>query len=587
MKLIGLALAFVAVSAGQEGTRVFIAHCQQCHDPNSDAHAPLPEALAQMPWRNIVASLDSGAMQAFGDSLSREEKTAVARYLSKEESAEPPQMTGFCKAGVQPAAMSAGWNGWGVDQRNTRFQPERAGGVTAEDLPHMEVVWAFGFPDAVTAYGQPTVVGGKVYSGSNDGTVYALDAKSGCIYWRYRAKAMVRSAVVIGPGPRAYFGDLESNFYAVDADSGKLIWKKKLDDQPFTRITGTPKLHDGRLYVPITSQEENAGANPWYSCCKFRGNIQALDAKSGALIWKTYTTPEPEPTVKSEEGVQYYGPSGATVWSSPTIDVKRGLLYVGTGNGFSDPNLETADAILALEMDTGKIRWSRQTVPDMFNWGCAGRKGGTANCPEDHGRDVDFGASPILMDVGDGRELLIAAQKTAQVHAFDPDHDGAVVWTKRIGQGGPGGGIQWGIAAGEGLVFVPLGEAERQAPEKGGGMFAFDPATGEIVWQTPAPRPECLGRRGCSSAQKSPPTAIPGAVLSPSMDGHIRAYETKTGGIIWDFDALREFDTVNGIPAKGGSFSATGVTVAGGMIYVNSGYSSMPGNVLLAFGPRP
>ena len=583
-RLITLALAFTAISLAQEGTRVFIRHCQKCHDPNSDAHAPLPEALAQTPWKKIVQSLESGSMKAFGSALNSEERTAVARYLGKEGPVEVPLMNGYCEAGAQPTPTNNAWNGWGVDNLNTRFQPQQAGGLTARDIPNLKVRWAFGFPNAVSAYSQPTVVGGKVYTGSNDGTVYALDAKSGCIYWMYKAKAMVRSVVVIGPDSRAYFGDLESNFYAVDAESGKLIWRKKLDNQPFTRITGTPKLHEGRLYVPITSQEENAGANPWYSCCTFRGNIQALDAKDGSLIWKTFTTPEAKPTRKSKEGVQYYGPSGATVWSSPTIDAKRGLMYVASGNGFSDPNLETADAIIALDLATGKIRWSQQTVPDMFNWGCAGRNGGTANCPENNGRDVDFGASPILMDVGDGRELLIAAQKTAEVHAFDPDDNGRIVWTKQIGQGGPGGGIQWGIAAGEGLVYVPLGEASRQEPEKGGGMYAFKPANGEIAWQTPAPRPECLGRRGCSVAQKSPPTAIPGAVFSPSMDGHIRAYDSTTGRIIWDFDALRDFETVNGIAAKGGSFSSTGVTVADGMMYVNSGYSSMPGNVLLAFG---
>ena len=582
-RLVTLVFVFGALSFAQEGTRVFIKHCQQCHDPNSDAHAPLPEALAHIRWQKIVRSLERGSMKAFGSALSSEERIAVARYLGKEGRVEKPRMTGYCDARARPASTSSAWNGWGVDNLNTRFQPATAGGLTAHDVPSLRVKWAFGYPNSVSAYGQPTVVGGKVYTGSNDGTVYALDAKTGCIYWMYKAKAMVRSAVVMGPGPVAYFGDLESNFYAIDANRGKLIWRKKLDDQAFTRITGTPKLHDGRLYVPITSQEENAGANPWYSCCTFRGNIQALDAKDGSLVWKTYTTPESKPTWKSDEGVQYYGPSGATVWSSPTIDTRRGVMYVATGNGFSDPNLETADAIISLELATGKILWTKQTVRDMFNWGCAGRNGGPANCPKNNGRDVDFGASPILMDVGGGRELLIAAQKTAEVHAFDPDDQGRIVWTKRIGEGGPGGGIQWGIAAGEGLVYVPLGEASRQEPEKGGGMYAFEPATGEIAWQTAAPRPECLGERGCSAAQKSPPTAIPGAVFSPSMDGHIRVYDSKTGRIIWDFDALREFETVNGIDAKGGSFNSTGVTVADGMIYVNSGYSSMPGNVLLAF----
>ena len=209
-----------------------------------------------------------------------------------------------------------------MDEKNTRFQPAKAAGLTAEQVPGLKVKWAFGFPNAVTAYSQPTVVDGRVYTGSNDGTVYALDAQSGCIYWMYQAKSMVRDAVVIGPGPRAYFGDLESNFYALDANTGKLVWQKKLDNQAFTRITGTVKLHDGRLYVPIASQEENAGANPQYSCCTFRGNLVVVKASDGSVVWRTYTTPEAKPTRKSAAGVQYYGPSGATIWSSPTLDLK-------------------------------------------------------------------------------------------------------------------------------------------------------------------------------------------------------------------------------------------------------------------------
>jgi polyvinyl alcohol dehydrogenase (cytochrome) len=438
----------------------------------------------------------------------------------------------------------------------------------------------------VTAYGQPTVIGGRVYTGSNDGTVYAIDAQTGCLYWMFQAKAMVRDAVVIGPGPRAYFGDLESNFYALDANTGKPVWQKKLDDQPFTRITGTAKLHEGRLYVPIASQEENAGANPWYSCCKFRGNLVALQASDGKEIWRTYTTPEPKPTKKSGTGVQYYGPSGATIWSSPTIDTKRKALYVATGNGYSDPDIKTADAIVAMDLGTGEILWSVQAEPDMFNWSCAGRGGVTGgNCPQNNGTDVDFGASPILVDLPGGKQILLAGQKSAVVWGFDPDQKGKAVWQTRIGKGGPGGGVQWGIAYSpeEKLVYAPLADAVRGEPASGGGLFALDAATGKLVWHTPPPKPECIGKPGCSGAQRSPPTVIPGVVFSPSMDGHIRAFDAKTGKIIWDYNAVQEYTTVNGIPGKGGSFSSTGPVIVDGMLYVNSGYSSMPGNVLLAF----
>jgi polyvinyl alcohol dehydrogenase (cytochrome) len=581
-----LFLLFAALSTAQEGSRVYIAHCQQCHGQSSDAHAPMAEALKIKPWEDIVKTLTTGAMRAQGAQLSPEERVAVARYLGKAGPVVLPKMTGYCPVGSKPKSSGLAWNGWSPDDRNTRYQPEKAGGLMAGQLTSLKVKWAFGFPNTVTAYGQPTVAEGRVYVGSNDGTIYALDAASGCIYWMYQAKAMVRDAVVIGPGHRAYIGDLESNFYALDSNTGKLIWQKKLDDQAFTRITGTAKFYDGRLYVPIASQEENAGANPFYSCCTFRGNLVAIQASDGAEIWRTYTSPEPKPTKKSKTGVQFYGPSGATIWSSPTLDLKRQLIYVATGNGYSDPDIKTADAVIALDMKTGKIQWSQQPNPDMFNWDCGG-KGGTngGNCPDHAGTDVDFGGSPILVDLDGGRQMILAGQKSAVVWGFDPDQQGKVAWQTRIGKGGPGGGIQWGIAysPNDKLLFAPIADTVRGDPSSGGGLFAIDPATGKEVWHAPPPKPPCAGQRGCSGAQRSPPTVIPGAVIAPSMDGHIRAFAVKTGEIIWDFDAVRDFTTVNGIAAKGGSFGSTGVTLAAGYLYVNSGYSSMPGNVLLAF----
>jgi polyvinyl alcohol dehydrogenase (cytochrome) len=577
-----LALLPVSLLNAQEATRVFMRSCQQCHSPNSGAHAPLPEDMAAIPWENILKSLETGNMKAQGASLTPDERKAVARYLGKTGPVVLPEMGGQCAAGAKPVAGSS-WNGWGVDDGNSRFQPAAAAGLSADTVGKLQLQWAFGFPNGTTAFGQPTIVGGRVFTGSNDGTVYALDARSGCIYWMFQAKALVRSAVVVGPGPRAYVGDLESNFYALNAETGKAIWQKKLDDQPFTRITGTPKLHDGRLYVPIASQEENAGASVQYRCCTFRGNVVALDAASGKEIWRTYTTPEPKPTKVGPNGVQYFGPSGATIWSSPTLDLKRKVLYVATGNGYSDPPVKTADAVVAMDLETGAIRWTSQATLDMFNWGC-GPSGPPANCPADAGDDVDFGSSPILVDVAGGKQMLVAGQKSGVVHGFDPDRNGRIVWQTRIGKGGKLGGVLWGMAAAGGLVFAPLSDSGTAAP---GGLFALDAATGKIVWQTPAPKPGCAGQRGCSAAQLAPASAVPGAVLSGSMDGHLRAYRMTGGEIVWDFDTAREFPTVNRIPARGGSFSATGPTVADGMLYVNSGYANtggMPGNILLAFG---
>jgi polyvinyl alcohol dehydrogenase (cytochrome) len=565
----------------QEPTRVFMQRCQQCHSANSGAHAPLPEDMASIPWEDILKSLETGNMKAQGASLSPDERKAVARYLGKPGPVVLPVMGGHCAAGAKPVPGSA-WNGWGVDDWNSRFQPAAAAGLSAGTVGKLQLKWAFGFPNGTTAFGQPTIVDGRLFTGSNDGTVYALDARSGCIYWMYQAKTLVRSAVVVGPGPRAYFGDLSSNFYALDAATGKLIWQKNLDSQPFTRITGTPKLHAGTLYVPIASQEENSGSNPQYPCCTFRGNVVALEAATGKEIWRTFTTPEAKPTKMSSTGVQYYGPSGATIWSSPTLDLPRNLLYVATGNGYSDPPVKTADAVVAMDLDTGAIRWTQQATLDMFNWGC-GRRGPTANCPADPGDDVDFGSSPILVDLGGGKQILVAGQKSGMVHGFDPGQNGKIVWQTRIGKGGKLGGVLWGMAASGGVVFAPLSDLGQPTA---GGLFALDAATGKIVWQTPAPKPPCAGQRGCSPAQLAPPTAVPGAVLSGSMDGHLRAYRMTDGAIVWDFDTAHDFPTVNRIPARGGSFSGTGPTVADGMVYVNSGYANtggMPGNVLLAF----
>ena len=589
MRTIFLFLIGVAPGGAQSPATLFEKHCSTCHRAGSDTRAPLPEALAKMTAQHISSSMESGTMKAQAAMLSAADRKALAEFLAAKPGTSET-LTAGCPEGSAPVVQPVSWNGWGVDLMNTRFQPAKMAGLSASQVPKLKLKWSFGLPGASSVAGQPTIVAGRVYFGSDNGAVYAVDMRSGCTYWTFKAPAMVRTAISIGAGRpgryTAYFGDVKANVHAVDAESGKPLWSLKVDDHPFARITGAPKLYNGRLYVPVSSVEEVAPGNPQYPCCTFRGSVVAIDAETGQQLWKSYTIPDPpRPTKKNSAGTQLSGPSGAAVWLSPTLDTARNVLYVGTGNGYSDPDNKYTDAVIAFNLETGSMIWSQQLANgDGWNFACINPN--KANCPDTAGPDVDIGASPILRRLRDGRELLIVGQKSGIVHALDPAEKGRIVWQTRIGKGGALGGIQWGMAADEENVYAALSDINRAKPEEGGGLFAIRLATGEKAWHTPPAKPACMGQRGCSAAQMQAVTVIPGVAFSGSMDGRLRAYSTTDGSVIWEFDSLRDFETVNGVKARGGSLSAGGPTIAGGWLYVNSGYGSlggMPGNVLLAF----
>jgi polyvinyl alcohol dehydrogenase (cytochrome) len=593
MRNFGLALLAATLAAAQNpptpnGKALFEKHCAVCHRPGAENRTPLPEALAQLSQQGIVTSLDSGAMKAQGAALTPAERTAIARFLSKDAGLRTTAATSnTCPAGA-PLSGIDGWNGWGVDLLNSRFQPPKAAGITAEDVPHLKLAWAFGLPDTLTVFGQPTIAGGRLFFGSADGTVYSLNARSGCVYWTFKAPTQVRSPISLGPLGKgsyvAYFGDGQTNVYALDAQTGELIWKVKVEDHKLAGITGGPRLYDGRLYIPVRSgSEEMMASNPKYACCTFRGSVVALDAATGKQIWKTFTIPDPPTTTrKNKAGTDLFGPSGAAVWSSPTIDVKRKAVYVGTGNNYSEPVTKYSDAVLAFDLDTGSLRWATQLSPDVWNFSCS--MPDKASCPEKPDGDTDVGTPPILRTLPNGKDIIVVGQKSGFVHALDPDKKGSIVWQNRIGKGSALGGVLWGLAADNDVLYAPLSDV--LVPGGGGGLFALKVATGDKVWYAPPAEPACKGKKGCSPAQMAPATLITGAVFSGSMDGHLRAYSTADGKVIWDFDTLRDFDTVNGVKAHGGSMNATGPTIADGMLFVNSGYAQltgMAGNVLLAF----
>jgi polyvinyl alcohol dehydrogenase (cytochrome) len=406
----------------------------------------------------------------------------------------------------------------------------------------------------------------------------------------------VRSAISVGrAGNRdiAVFGDTQANLYALDAATGRLLWKTDVDDFPVGRISGSPTLYNGRIYVGIASGEEASGANPTYECCKFRGSVVSVDAATGKMLWKTYMLDEPKPTKKNAVGTQLWGPSGAPVWSAPAIDATLNRLYVTTGNNYSDPTSPTSDAFLALDMDSGKILWSKQmTEKDAYTAAC--RLPDKTNCADSNGPDFDFSSSPILLSLANGRRLLLAGQKSGIVHALDPDKGGEVLWQTRVGRGGTMGGVQWGSAADQSNIYVALSDIGRVMlnysnstdadPKQGGGMFALRLEDGERVWYTPPPG--CGTRQRCSPAQSAAVSAIPGVAFSGSVDGHMRAYSTKDGAIIWDVDTIRSYETVNGVAGRGGSIDGPGPAIGGGLVIFNSGYPTAggtPGNVLLAF----
>lgn len=597
MRFVCLTLALPLLCSAQDAAAIYKARCAGCHD-SPTGRIPPTTAIKAMNSTRIYLAMN-GIMKAQTEGLSSAEKYALVVYLSTPAPirTEPPA-SAMCTS-TKPFDPTKGvkWNGWGADPANTRFQPAAEAGIAAADVPKLKLKWAYRLGDQSEARAQPAIAGGRLFVGSDTG-VDSLDASTGCVYWSFHSDAPVRTAISVTKSA-IYFGDQRAHAYAVDATNGKLLWKDHVEEHFAAVITGAPLLHGGTLYVPVSSYEEALAPGPTYECCTFRGSLVALEASSGKQLWKTYTIADAaHPAAKNKAGLQLNGPSGAPIWSSPTFDEKRNAIYVSTGDNYSDPATKTSDAVLAFDAKTGKLLWSHQfTADDAYNTSCD--TPGKLNCPADDGPDFDFGQSPVLVSVAGGKRVLALGEKSGMVYAIDPDHEGELVWKARAGQGGKLGGVQWGSAADRDHLYVavsdmglgaqldpksPAGYSLVADPKKGGGLHAYELATGKEVWV--AKPPDCGDRKHCSPAQSAAVTAIPGAVFSGSVDGHLRAYSSSTGEVLWDFDTAREFDAVNSGKARGGSIDGPGPVVVGGMLYVNSGYGQwggMPGNVLLAF----
>ena len=577
------------------GEGLYLKRCASCHD-TAAARAPPKAAIADNSRAFIADTLIEGVMAPMAAGLTPHDSASIAAYLSTRKAGgvvQTVQEAPTCRTKAPPMTLSGPqWNGWGRAVEQSRFQPDP--GFRAEDAPRLKLKWAFAYRGIRN--GQATVAGGRVFLDSNSGAVYALDAKTGCAYWRFDAPAGARSSIIVGrlpagPGGKAryglYFTDFSRAAYALDAETGALIWRTQVDDQREVQMTGSPALHDGRLFVTISSAEEVIALGDTYECCKFRGAVAAVDAATGRLLWKTYVAPEPKPFKKNPKGVQMYGPAGGAIWSAPSVDVRRGLIYVATGDSYTDAELPTADAVLALDERTGAIRWSQQLLKaDNFLSGNCGAPVHPANCPSPPGPDADFGASPILHTLASGRQLILAGQKSSQIYALDPDAGGKLVWSQRLSPGGPLGGVEFGMAADGATLYAPVSDIFTPAAKP--QLAAIRIADGHVLWSVKPPVSTCdwKSKFFCAPGISQAISATPGLVFAGSLDGRFRAFEAATGKIVWETDTGRPVTTVSGAVASGGVLDGAGPTIAGGVVYLNSGYqgrSGTPGNVLLAY----
>ncbi len=581
-------------AASPNGAELYRQRCATCHDNPRD-YAPPRAVLERRTQEGISRALTTGAMKLQAAGLSADEIRAIAVYLiGSQPTIQIKPDANLCTSSAAAINLnSPQWNGWGFDLENTRYQPKP--GLRAADVPKLKVKWAFAYPTG-RVNSQPTIIGDRIYVASSPGLVYSLNAKTGCTYWTYETGSGVRAAITVGPLPAgspakfaAYVGTRDRFVHAVDAETGKLLWKTKIEEHTVASITGAPVLYNDRLYVPLSSGEEGTGRSDKYECCTFRGAIVALDAYTGKILWKNHSIQElPKPYQKNKAGTQMLGPSGGAIWAAPTVDKKRKVIYAGTGDSYTNVDTNGTDAVIAFDMETGKIKWITQvTRKDNYLVGC-NTPTPSANCPDPTGPDYDFGSSPILRTLPSGKQVILAGQKSGVIYALDPDDGGKILWQVKLGYGATLGGIQWGPGADRQNVYVAVSDVNAPLDKRLPGITALKIATGEKLWHVPAPKADCVTEgRQCSNAQSAAVAVIPGVVFSGAIDGHFRAYSTKNGSIIWDFNTgANTYDAVNGVKTRGGSINAGGPTIVSGVLYLNAGYgaiSGQPGNVLLAF----
>ena len=605
-----------AVIIEKEGEALYEKNCASCHDGGVH-RGPDKSMVALMSANSIFKALTDGVMTSQAQGLSVDDKQRVAEYLANSRlkaASNEPELT-MCTGDAakfnfnEPPTLQ----GWGFTSGNSHYIDSSQTSITRQNVDQLTLKWTFAFPDALRARSRPTLAAGAVFVGSHNGRVYALDQETACVRWVFSASAEVRNGLVVTPWqageetaePLVFFGDLIGYVYAVNAITGELVWRDRSDGHPSSTITGAASLFDNVLYVPVSSLEVIPAFEPDYECCTFRGSVVAYDALTGTRLWQAFTTDMPTPSGVTASGTTRMTPSGAPVWNSPTIDKQRNQIVFGTGENYTSPATGTSDAIMAVDIKTGAVNWVYQaTAGDAWNTACV--KGGNSahptaaaatsgpNCPVENGPDVDFGAGAILATTKSGKDLILAGQKSGDVHALDPA-TGELIWKTKVGRGSLLGGINFGMAVANDSVFVPIADVKDGSGETPAGIFvgarhpglhAVDLNTGEMIWRSPM-ADTCEGKSSCLPGIAQAVAATDELVFAGGMDGVLRIYDTESGEVLWEYQTAKGFTGSNGVEGIGGSFAGgSGPVAYGNMLFASSGYAFnglMPGNVLLAF----
>jgi polyvinyl alcohol dehydrogenase (cytochrome) len=604
------------------GNSLFDKHCASCHD-NPAMHAPTRQSLAGFSKESVMIAMEFGKMQPMAAHLSKQERGLIAMYLSGADTQSYTWLDAArCDKAVRDDIASGDKEeyvgNWGLGKNNQRFASNKTAGITKDNVATLELAWSFAFPKVTDMRSQPVIIGDTMYVGDKAKKLYAIDRKSGCVLRETDFIAGARSSITLADGgeegkPLLIFADSLATVYAVDPMTFEIVWQTQTKLFEKSVITGNISYDDNKLFVPISSYEVAVTSSSGYVCCQSHGGVIALDASNGEQLWQWHSTENATLQGLNADGLEQYGPSGASVWTTPTVDKKRGRIYVGTGQNLSNPATISSDSIFALDLETGKLAWHFQaTKDDVWNAACWADG---ANCPENAGGDVDFGASVILTQLPDGSDILLAGQKSGEVYGLNPDPKGAqgeLIWKNRVSLGTTNGGIHWGMAASGQRLIVPVSDPERDRPGYTAkpGLYALDIANGDLLWSKPVQR-QCefdeqyrpaSGLKAMRSPKKqsledqyacsfyyglsSAATATPELAFSAGLDGVIRAYDIENGDILWQAETAKYFQASNGIEGHGGAIDVAGQVLSDGWLYVFSGYSifgQLPGNMLLAY----